>query len=135
MSLPVWPFSSLWQTGPADLSAPRPRLRSRGAQQNGRWFLFFANFASLLLVARLFVADLAEAEKQLAAANTRLEQLLENMLPPTICQRLRREGRTFAEAFATCSVLFADIVGYTSMSESVPNVVHLLDADLCASMI
>ncbi len=97
-------------------------------QRTGRWILFFANFASLLLVARLFVADLAEAEKQLAAANARLEQLLENMLPPTICQRLRREGRTFAEAFATCSVLFADIVGYTSMSESVPNVVHLLDA-------
>ena len=98
------------------------------AQRNGRWVLFFANFASLMLVARLFVADFAEAEKQLAAANVRLEQLLENMLPPTVCQRLRREGHTFADAFGACSVLFADIVGYTFLSESVPNVVNLLDA-------
>jgi adenylate cyclase len=97
-------------------------------QRNGRWLLFFANFASLMLVARRFVADFAEAEKQLAAANVRLEQLLENMLPPTVCQRLRREGHTFADAFGACSVLFADIVGYTSLSESVPNVVNLLDA-------
>ena len=98
------------------------------ARQSGRWLLFFANFASLLWVARLFVADLAEAEKQLANANARMEALLENMLPPTISRRLRVEGRTFADAFGECSVLFADIVGYTSLAESVPNVVNLLDA-------
>jgi len=97
-------------------------------QRTGRAILFFANFASLMLVARLFVADLAEAQKQLAAANARLEALVENMLPPTISQRLRREGRTFADAFGACSVLFADIVGYTPLSESAPNVVNLLDA-------
>jgi adenylate cyclase len=79
-------------------------------------------------VAGLFVADLAEVERQLANANARMEGLLENMLPPTISQRLRREGRTFADAFSECSVLFADIVGYTSLSESIPNVVNLLDA-------
>ncbi|TXI76497.1 MAG: adenylate/guanylate cyclase domain-containing protein [Dokdonella sp.] len=96
-------------------------------QQTGRWLLFFANLASLVIVARLFVAELAEAEKQLAAANSRLEQLLENMLPAPISQRLRREGQTFADAFAECSVLFADLVGYTELSESDPEVVRLLD--------
>jgi adenylate cyclase len=98
------------------------------AQRTGRWILFFANFTSLMWVAGLFVADLAEVERQLANANARMEGLLENMLPPTISQRLRREGRTFADAFSECSVLFADIVGYTSLSESIPNVVDLLDA-------
>ncbi|MBN8517321.1 MAG: adenylate/guanylate cyclase domain-containing protein [Candidatus Accumulibacter sp.] len=98
------------------------------AQGTGRWILSLANFASLIWVARIFVADLAEAEKQLAGANARMEALLENMLPLTISQRLRREGRTFADAFGECSVLFADIVGYTALSESVPNVVGLLDA-------
>ena len=98
------------------------------AQRTGRWILFFASFASLIYVAELFLADLAEAERQLAGANTRLEELLENMLPASISQRLRREGRTFADAFGECSVLFADIVGYTALSESVPNVVNLLDA-------
>ncbi|MBS1173023.1 MAG: adenylate/guanylate cyclase [Proteobacteria bacterium] len=101
---------------------------SADEQRTGRWILFFANFVSLLLVARLFLADLAEADRQLANANARLEALLENMLPPKISQRLRREGRTFADAFGACSVLFADIVGYTTLAESVPNVVHLLDA-------
>ncbi|MEO8410044.1 MAG: adenylate/guanylate cyclase domain-containing protein, partial [Propionivibrio sp.] len=101
---------------------------SPDAQRMGRWILFFANFASLMWVARLFVAELAEAEKQLAKANSRMEELLENMLPSTISRRLRREGRTFADAFAECSVLFADIVGYTSLSESADNVVTLLDA-------
>ena len=101
---------------------------SADAQQTGRWILFFANFASLMWVARLFLADLAEAEKQLSGANARMELLLENMLPPSISKRLRVEGRTFADAFSECSVLFADIVGYTSLSESVPNVVNLLDA-------
>ena len=97
-------------------------------QQTGRWLLFFANFASLLIVARLFVSELAEAEKQLTAVNSRLEALLENILPPAISQRLRREGHTFADAFAECSVLFADLVGYTEISESDPDVVRLLDA-------
>jgi class 3 adenylate cyclase len=98
------------------------------AQETGRWILFFAGVSSLMYVARLFLADLAEAERQLAGANRRLEELLENMLPASISRRLRREGRTFADAFSDCSVLFADIVGYTSLSESVPNVVGLLDA-------
>jgi class 3 adenylate cyclase len=97
-------------------------------QQTGRLLMFFANFVSLVWVARLFVVDLAEAEKQLAGANTRLEELLENMLPRTISQRLRREGRTFADAFGECSVLFADIVGYSSLSDTASNVVSLLDA-------
>jgi len=98
------------------------------AQQSGRWILFFAGFAALIYVADLFLGDLAEAERQLATANGRLEELLENMLPASISRRLRREGRTFADAFNECSVLFADIVGYTSLSESLPNVVDLLDA-------
>lgn len=97
-------------------------------QQTGRWILFFANFSALVLVSHRFVVDLAEAEKRLARTNARLEALVENMLPPAISQRLRREGRTFADAFGACSVLFADIVGYTPLSESAPNVVDLLDA-------
>jgi class 3 adenylate cyclase len=101
---------------------------SAETHRTGRLLLFFANFVSLVYVARLFVVDLAEAEKQLANANTRLEHLLENMLPRTISQRLRREGRTFADAFGSCSVLFADIVGYSSLSESTPDMVNLLDA-------
>jgi class 3 adenylate cyclase len=108
--------------------APLGLPYSQDGQQTGRWILFFANLAALIAVARIFLADLAEAERRLAGANAHLEALLENMLPRKISERLRREGHTFADAFGSCSVLFADIVGYTALSESTPNMVSLLDA-------
>lgn len=84
---------------------------------------------SLVLMVYVFVADIGEAERQLSLANTRLEDLIANMLPRSISERLRREGRTFADGFAECSVLFADIVGFTPLSASVPprDLVRLLD--------
>ena len=42
------------------------------------------------------------------------------MLPHSVAQRLRREGRTFADGYAQCSILFADIVGFTTLSERIP---------------
>jgi guanylate cyclase len=72
-----------------------------------------------VLLLHLFVADIVDAEARLERANARLEDLLENMLPRAVAQRLRREGRTFADGYAQCSILFADIVGFTSLSERV----------------
>jgi guanylate cyclase len=78
--------------------------------------IIFALLTSALLL-QLFVADITDAEARLDRANARLEDLLENMLPRSVAQRLRREGRTFADGYAQCSILFADIVGFTTLSE------------------
>jgi class 3 adenylate cyclase len=57
--------------------------------------------------------DALDVEKQ------RSEHLLLNMLPPTIAERLKSSTAAIADGFVEVSVLFADIVGFTAMSERV----------------
>lgn len=73
-------------------------------------------FLTTLLMASVFIASIAQAEKQLRIANDKLEGLLNNMLPRAIADRLRKEGKTFADGHAECSVLFVDIVGFTNLT-------------------
>ena len=72
-----------------------------------------------VVLLQLFVADIVDAETRVERANARLEDLLENMLPRAVAQRLRNEGRTFADGYAQCSVLFADILGFTAFAERI----------------
>ena len=52
------------------------------------------------------------------------------MLPESIAARLRTDGRTFAEAFSDCTILFADIVGFSKLAARMPPVelVQMLDS-------
>jgi len=60
-----------------------------------------------------------EQVEALAAEKARAEELLLNVLPASIAERLKRGQRPIADGFAKVSVLFADIVGFTKMSERV----------------
>ncbi len=84
---------------------------------------------SLFVMMRLFMFELSDAERRLGLANARLERILENMLPKAVADRLRTEGRAFADPCPDCSVLFADLVGFTELSERLPadEVVELLN--------
>lgn len=64
-----------------------------------------------------------ESEKELS------ERLLRNMLPHAIAERLKRQPGAIADGFDGVTVLFADIVGFTSLSErlSPAEVVKLLN--------
>ena len=95
----------------------------------GRGVAHAMQFITLVGIVIAFVREIAEAEKHLSDANSRLEDLLANMLPASIADRLRAEGRTFADGYANCSVLFADIVGFTPMSAAMPplKLVEMLD--------
>jgi class 3 adenylate cyclase len=55
----------------------------------------------------------------LAAEKARAEELLLNVLPASIAERLKSGQRPIADGFPRVSVLFADIVGFTKMSERV----------------
>jgi adenylate cyclase len=46
----------------------------------------------------------------------RSERLLENMLPAAIAERLKRGATTIADGHDSVTVLFADIVGFTTLS-------------------
>jgi len=73
------------------------------------------------------------AEAALDRAHQRSEELLLNILPPSIARRLKLSGGTIADGFAGVSVLFADIVGFTRMSARLPpeRIVHLLNDLFC----
>ena len=52
-----------------------------------------------------------ESEKQ------KNEELLLNILPRSIATRMKADERLIADSVSDCSILFADIVGFTPLSE------------------
>lgn len=81
-------------------------------------FTMLPIFIVIMVITGVFVADIRRAEQLLGIANNKLETLIENMLPRSISERLRREGRSFADGIEECSILFADIVDFTPLSTS-----------------
>lgn len=77
-----------------------------------------AAMLTLYLINRLFTLEIVRAEESVTQSADQMETLLGNMLPKSIAQRLKSEKRTFAEEFHDCSVLFADIEGFTSWAEN-----------------
>lgn len=78
-------------------------------------------------------------QRELSAERARSDTLLHNILPEEIAAQLRENPSSIADAVPNASVLFADIVGFTPFSSSLPptEVVRLLDLlftrldDLC----
>ena len=58
--------------------------------------------------------------RKLRSEQERSEQLLLNILPRPIAERLKEGQRTIADVFPDVTVLFADLVGFTRMSEQLP---------------
>lgn len=69
-------------------------------------------------------------QREVDLERRRSEELLYNVLPVSIADRLRTERGAIAESADDVSVLFSDIVGFTPLSESLPaeQIVALLDA-------
>jgi class 3 adenylate cyclase len=57
------------------------------------------------------------AEEALAQANARSERLLLNILPEPIAERLKAEESPIADRIDEVTVLFADVVGFTPLSQ------------------
>jgi class 3 adenylate cyclase len=70
----------------------------------------------IFFITRMYVIELSRSEEALAVSADRMEGLLESMLPKSVAERMQREGKTFADEFVECSVLFADIEGFTRWS-------------------
>jgi guanylate cyclase len=75
------------------------------------------------------MADLEEAHATLGTERERSERLLLNVLPAKIAERLKGADGRIAERFDDVTVLFADLVGFTSFAEGMDpdELVALLD--------
>ena len=85
-----------------------------------RFATIIASITTLAIVAFLFDSDAHHAEKQLVIEHERSEELLLNVLPPSISMRLKAGQKSIADGFASVTVLFADIVGFTELSARLP---------------
>ncbi len=65
---------------------------------------------------------LEEAHRLLQAEQERSERLLLNILPGPVAERLKMDDGTIADGFADVTVMFADIVNFTTLAEGLsPN--------------
>ncbi len=70
-----------------------------------------------------------QAEQILLVEQEKSERLLLNILPKTIAERLKEGKKDIADGFAEVTILFADLVGFTELSEKInpPELVTLLN--------
>jgi class 3 adenylate cyclase len=60
-----------------------------------------------------------KAEREAAWEKEKTEQLLLNILPQAVADRFKNDQSYLAEGYQSVTVLFADIVGFTSLSENI----------------
>lgn len=75
-------------------------------------------------------AELSNKNRELAAAHEESEQLLRNTLPAPIVQRLKRGEGVIADRYDSVTVLFADIVGFSTLATTLSpeELITLLDS-------
>ncbi|OKH37420.1 adenylate/guanylate cyclase [[Phormidium ambiguum] IAM M-71] len=64
-------------------------------------------------------SELQKANDQLADEREKSERLLLNILPEPIADRLKEGHKSIADGFAEVTILFADLVNFTGLSEKV----------------
>ncbi|MEO8627955.1 MAG: adenylate/guanylate cyclase domain-containing protein [Betaproteobacteria bacterium] len=77
----------------------------------------------------VFQSELSRQHALVRKEQQKSEQLLTTILPSHIAQRLKQDPATIADGFADVSVMFADIVNFTSLAEELTpkEVVSFLD--------
>jgi adenylate cyclase len=85
--------------------------------------------AVVFILLALFAKQREEALGALRIEQAKAESLLLNILPSSIADKLKVETQTIADQFSSASILFADVVDFTPLSERLPpaDVVGILD--------
>lgn len=86
------------------------------AQRPPVWLICALALGIFHVLVHLFVGDIDTVERHLHDANERFVSLVRGMFPKVIAERLLIKDESFAQQYADCSILFADIVGFTSIS-------------------
>jgi guanylate cyclase len=83
----------------------------------------------VFILLALFARQREEALAALRTEQVKAENLLLNILPRSIADKLKAETQTIADQFSSASILFADVVDFTPLAERLPpaEVVGILD--------
>ena len=94
-----------------------------------RWFTSTMLALNVTVGGTIVFTLLAVFARQRRDAQERADNLLLNILPRSIAERLKVETRTIADQFSSASILFADVVDFSPLAERLPatEVVALLD--------
>jgi adenylate cyclase len=88
----------------------------------------FAGSTVFTLLA-LFAKQRHDALAELRVEQDKAENLLLNILPKSIADKLKTDTQTIADSFTSASILFADVVDFTPLAQRLPaaEVVGILD--------
>jgi len=76
----------------------------------------------VLIFSLLLINEVQVAEKAYINANKTFNMILENMLPKEVAERLQKEGRTFADGFTECTIIFAKVMFPLEKAEKVQEI-------------
>lgn len=98
------------------------RVQAMHARSRWQWIAVAVSGASALLLLLLYRA--------VRDGKRRSDALLLNILPAQVAEELKRDGRAQAVRFDRATVIFADIVGFTALSERLgpEQLVRVVDA-------
>ncbi|MCB9170557.1 MAG: adenylate/guanylate cyclase domain-containing protein [Flavobacteriales bacterium] len=88
-----------------------------------RWLMItniIFSFVCLGIWGTYFNLAVDRTEAELDGAYSKVENLLLNVLPAPIAERLKEKERVISDRFSDASILFADLVGFTRFSERMP---------------
>ena len=111
-----------------------PRIRSSRRRPAGSrprcWRLNIAVGGTIVFtLLAVFASQRRDALAALREEQAKAENLLLNILPRSIADRLKAQAQPIADQFSSASILFADVVDFTPWSERLPpaEVVGILD--------
>lgn len=100
-----------------------------GLSQLPQWFSTTMLALNVVVGGAVVFTLLAVFANQRQAAQQRADNLLLNILPGSIAEKLKAKAQTIADSFTSASILFADVVDFTPQAERVSpgRVVEMLD--------
>ena len=131
--------SVFYRAGIDSLSVANANLALREAESNrnfhyaaiGVLFLLAGGSTFSFVRARQNEKILQEKNKTIREEQTRSDNLLLNILPSLVAEELKSKGRTQAQYFEDVSVLFADFVGFSKITEQLSPQQLVNELDTC----
>jgi adenylate cyclase len=158
-TLSMWPTTGFLASGAVGLwgiLGPMGALVFSSVRSSIRWFVLFAIaflgagiageltgglsslprwFSTTMIALNVVVGGavvftlLAVFARQRQDAQDQAENLLLNILPKSIAEKLKAKPQTIADSFSSASILFADVTDFTPLANNLPptRVVEMLD--------